>query len=171
VNPRIERLPHRNNRLHSDFLQRILELPIDKLNAIAEVVELEPPPAFSARSKLSRIGKKFLMTSAAAYSAEFLLLTHRALARIIELRLQTRKTIKERVALGLSFSVSDAALSSAALPESRWAQFLRLPPREAPIQIQIHFSLSISLSHTLLLRFIQKFVEQPRDVRHRDMVC
>ena len=38
VNPRIESLPHRNNRLHSDFLQRILELTVDELNTIPEVV-------------------------------------------------------------------------------------------------------------------------------------
>src|SRR6266853_3625053 len=38
VNPRIERLPHRNNRLHSNFLQRILDLTVDELNTIAELV-------------------------------------------------------------------------------------------------------------------------------------
>ena len=37
VNPRIEGLTQRDNRLHSSFVQRILKLAIDKLDAIAEV--------------------------------------------------------------------------------------------------------------------------------------
>jgi len=37
MNPRIENLPHRDNRLHASFLQRILKLAVYKLDPIAEV--------------------------------------------------------------------------------------------------------------------------------------
>ena len=113
MNPRIERLPHRDNRLHSDFLQRILKLPVDQLNAIAEVASSiaaslqRPLKTVEDRQKiLDDIGRRKL--------AKILLLPHRAFACIIELRLQTRQTIKQRVAFGLEFFRFRRAPSSAA---------------------------------------------------------
>ena len=137
VNPRIEGLPHRNNRLHSDFLQRILELTVDKLNAIAEVsrfeLEFESPPAFSARSKLSRIGRKFLMTSAAANSRNSCCSRTARLRALSNSACRRARRSRSASRSALSFSVSDAALSSAALPVIEMGPVsLRLPQREAP---------------------------------------
>src|SRR5271157_2442506 len=99
VSPGIERLPHRKNRLHSDFLQRVLELTVDELNAVAEVggVAAGFQCAFETvegrQNVPDDVGRGEL--------AEFLLIAHRALAGIVELRLQASQTVEERVTLGL----------------------------------------------------------------------
>jgi len=119
VDPRIERLPHRKYRLNSDLLQRILKLPVDVFDAVAEVGRVAT--SLSARSKLSSVGSRPLMTSAAAYSRKSCC-SRTAACGHCRFRLQTRQPVKQRVALALSLSVSEAvaaaAPASAALPLS-----------------------------------------------------
>src|SRR5450759_823530 len=99
VNPGIERLPHRKNRLHSDFLQRILELTVDELNAVAEVGGIGA--GFQCALETVEGWQNVLDDVGCGELAEILLFTHRALAGIVELRLQTGQAVEERVTLGL----------------------------------------------------------------------
>src|SRR5208337_5628141 len=86
--------------MHSDLLQRILELTVDELNAAAEVAAAR---ARSLQCALETVEdrQKVLDDIGRGKFAEFLLFTHPALPGIVEFRLLAGKTIQQRVALGL----------------------------------------------------------------------
>jgi len=112
---------------------------------------------FQARSKLSRMGRTFLMTSAAANSR------NSCCSRTARLRALSNppaggQAIEQCVAFAFSCSVSDAAAFSAAMPTGAEPQILpRLPLPEARAQDQRSLGFSVSLTHAAhLLRFIQK---------------
>src|SRR4029077_1691541 len=105
--------------------------------------------------------------------AEFLLLTHRALAGIIEFRLQTRQTIKERITLGPElFRFRCGTLVRCLAGDRDGPRFFVFRRGKLPIQIQIHFSLSISLSHTANYSDSFKSLSNSRAMYDTaDMVC
>src|SRR5258708_31583545 len=176
MKPRIENLPHCNNRLHSVFLQCILELPVDELNAVAEVVGIGAGVAPSLQRALETVEdrQKILDDVRRGKFAEVLLLPHRPLTRIIEFRLQTRQAVKKRVALGLQpfrFRSGSLVRCLAGNRDGRlFFSFFRR--RKLPLHIQIPFSLSLSLTHTAGYSDSFKSLSNSRAMYDTaDMVC
>src|SRR5712692_1682920 len=99
MHSRIERLPHRLNRLDAHFLERILELAIDKLQTAAEIVGIA---GRGLQSTLEAVedGQNVPDDIGGGVLAELLLFAGRTFASIVEFGLQACKTVEKRVPCG-----------------------------------------------------------------------
>src|SRR6267378_1731059 len=129
---------------------------------------LDPPAeALSARSKLSSTGRMFLMTSAAAYSRNSCCSRAARLRALSNSAWRRARRSSTASRSARSLSTSETAVPAEAVDD---VEGVSSPPSAAGSSCSRSRFPSVfpfPLPILLLLRFIQKFVEEPRDIRNR----